>query len=127
MIREAWKRVRLIKDAVGAPDRPADRRSIGEIYDEGEAWVRIVLDEAGVSGEAEVDALTAIVNENGQTTLHNALSIDPAELRQAAIVAGIAKPGDPPEPVERMMVALVMHSSGFANGLALGLLLKRDA
>lgn len=124
MIAEAWERVRRFKDSVG-DGRRADERSIVDTYDEGEAWVHAVLDHAGLGSEAEVDALTAIVNENGRVSLHNVLSMDPAQLRSAAVIAGIAGPNDPPAAVEQVMIARLMHGSGFANGLALGLLTNR--
>jgi hypothetical protein len=124
VIAEAWERVRRFKDSVG-DGRPADERSVVDTYDEGEAWVRAVLDHAGLGSEAEVDALMTIVNENGVVSLHNILSMDRTQLRSAAVIGGLATADDPPAAVDLLMYARLMHGSGFANGLALGLLINR--
>lgn len=124
MIAETWERVRRFKDSVG-DGRRADERSVVDTYDEGEAWVRAVLAHVGLGSEDEIDALTTIVNENGVVSLHNILSMDRAQLRSAAVIAGMAKPDDPPAAVDLLMYARLMHGSGFANGLALGLLINR--
>lgn len=122
MIRETWRRVQNIKNLAGVPAE--NLRSVGETYDQGEAWMRVVLDEAGIGNEPDIDAIAEIINENARVSLNAILSMDRVQLRQAAVIAGIAKPTDPPHAVEQVMIARLMHSAGFANGLALGLMIR---
>lgn len=120
VITEAWARVQRLKSVAVDPDMRSERRSVSEAYDDGETWMRVTLDEAGIGSEQDIDALADLIKENAIASARNLLSMDRDSLLAIARAAGI----DGPEAQPYVMMRL-MHSAGFSNGLALGLELRR--
>lgn len=119
-VKDAWARVERLKNAT-AMSKPADQRNVVETYQDGEAWMLAHLAEFGLAGDGEVDELARVVDRNARASMHNLLSMDDAQLRAAAIVAGIGDESTPPAALVEVMRMFTMHSAGFSNGLALGL------